>query len=67
MARDLAQRYRGAVDLGHEQPAQDHLVEAAVGTARKEAVQLHKKLDVHIVALRSLRFTRVSLALGLSA
>ena len=53
-ARDLGQRHRGTVQLRHEEPAKDDLVEAAVGTTDEEAVQLHEKLDVHIVALGNL-------------
>lgn len=53
-ARDLGQRHRGTVHLRHEEPTEDDLVEAAVGTTGEEAVQLHEELDVHIVALGSL-------------
>lgn len=61
MTGDLAQRYRGAVDLGHEQSAQDHLVEFAVGAAGEEAIQLNEELNVNIVALGRLRFNGVPL------
>ena len=62
MTGDFAQRYRWAVHLGHEQSAQDHLVEFAVGAAGEEAIQLNKELNVNIVAFGCLRFNRVPLA-----
>lgn len=60
MTGDFAQRYRGAVHLGHEQPAQDHLVEFAVGAAGEEAIQLNEELNVNIVAFGCLRFPLAS-------
>jgi len=40
-----------SVDAGHKQAAEDDLVEGGFGTAGQEAVELHKQLEVHIVAL----------------
>ena len=58
VTRDLAQGHRGAVHLGHEQAAEDDLVEGRIGTTRQEAVKLHKELNVDIVALGRLLIYR---------
>jgi hypothetical protein len=50
--RQLAQAKRRAVDAAHEQPLQHNLAELAVRAASQELVQLHKQLQVHVVALR---------------
>ena len=54
VAGNLGKGDRGTVQLGHEQPAEDDLVERRVRATGQEAVQLHEELDVHIVALRRL-------------
>jgi hypothetical protein len=51
LALDAGDGDRGSVDAGHEQPAEDDLVEGRVGSAGQEAVQLYQELEVDIVAL----------------
>jgi hypothetical protein len=46
-------RQRSTVGTGLEETLEDDLVEFRVGTASKEAVQLHKECKVHIVGLWS--------------
>jgi hypothetical protein len=58
VARDLAQRHGRAVHLGHEQAAEDDLVEGRIGTTRQEAVELYEELNVDIVALGRLLIYR---------
>lgn len=58
VARDLAQGHGRAVHLGHEQAAEDDLVEGRVGTTRQEAVKLDEELNVDIVALGRLLIHR---------
>jgi hypothetical protein len=48
------QRDGGSVNLRHEETAEDNLVEGRIGSARKEAVELHQELEVDIVALGGL-------------
>lgn len=57
--RKARNRHRGAVHLGHEQTAEDRLVEARVGAARKEAVKLHKEEEVGVLALRGAAVARL--------
>ena len=49
--RELRQRQRRAVDLGHEQTLEDGLVEVRVRAAREEAVELHEELEVDVFGL----------------
>lgn len=42
---------RRSVDAGHEESAEDDLVEGGLGSAGQESVQLHKELKVSIVTL----------------
>jgi len=43
-----------SVDAGHEEAAEDNLVEGRVGPAGQEAVELHEQLEVNIITLRRL-------------
>lgn len=47
---NAGERHWRAVDTGHKQAAKYDFVERGIGTASEEAVELHKKLKVHIVA-----------------
>lgn len=51
VGRDAGEGHGGAVHAGHEQAAEDNLVEAGVRATDKEAVELHQQLEVDIVAL----------------
>ena len=50
---ELGEGERGAVDLAHEQTLENGLVEVVLGrrATREEAVELHEKLQVHILRL----------------
>jgi len=60
MAHDLGDGDGRAVDLGHEEAAEDGLVERRVGTASQKPVQLHEKLEVDIVGFGCLAVVRRS-------
>jgi len=47
-----------SVDLGHEQAAEDDLVEVGVGSASQEPVKFDQKSDVWIFTLRGLSVAR---------
>ena len=49
--RELGQRERGSVRLGHEQPLQDRLVRFGIRAADEEPVQLDEELEVHVLGL----------------
>jgi len=51
--RHTSQRQGRSVNATHAQSLQNDAVELRAGTASQETVQLHQKLDVHIVRLRS--------------
>jgi len=49
---EAGHRQRRAVGLGHEQALEDKGVVLGISTARKEAVELHNELQVHILRFR---------------
>jgi len=58
-AGDAGDGHGRAVDAGHEEAFEDNFVEVGVGSAGKEAVQLHQELEVDIVALGRLSVARL--------
>jgi hypothetical protein len=54
LANNARDRDRGAVDTRHKEASEDDLVEGRLGTTSQEAVELHKELEVDIVALGGL-------------
>jgi len=56
---DTRERDWWAVDLGHEKAAEDDFVEARVGSASQESVELDQKSDIRVIALWSRSVARL--------
>lgn len=61
---DSRERHDGSVSAGHAETLQDDLVEGRVSATRKEAIELDKKLDVSVLANRSLTDALLDVVLG---
>lgn len=61
---DGRERHDGSVGAGHAQALQDDLIEGGVSATGEEAVELDKKLDISILADRSLTNALLNVVFG---